>query len=280
MSYVYITVGVLIITSILYGICTLMKLAKPANAFALALCAGLITGAALQYLGHAGTGNQKAPLLVGIYAAFPPFTFVENEEFVGFEIDLVKEIGKRLHKDIEFKNMPFGTLLPSLQLGSIHVIASGLTATPERSKMVLFTEPYVENNPLVILSLQSAPAKKLTDLPSKQVLVNEGYTADLYMSNIPGLHLTRLKTVADAFLALKSGRASAFVTAKNTLKPFFNQYGSDEFYVSEIPGTDENTSMAVAPQYPELLKEIKATLVTMKEDGSLQYLKNKWGLET
>ena len=51
MSYVYITLGVLIITSIIYGICSLMKLAKPANAFALALGAGLITGGALHYHG-------------------------------------------------------------------------------------------------------------------------------------------------------------------------------------------------------------------------------------
>ena len=281
MSYVQIILGVLIITCITYFICILIKRAKPTNSLAIALSAGLTFGGALFFMGHTNSSNQKTdPLIVGIYAAFPPFTFVENEEFVGFEIDLAKEIGKRLYKEVEFKNMPFATLLPSLQLGSLHVVASGLTATPERAQVVLFSEPYVENNPLVILSLKSAPAKTLADLTHKPVLVNEGYTADLYMSNIPGPQLTRLKTVADAFLALKSGRASAFVTAKNTLKPFFDQYGSNEFYVSEIPHTDENTCMAVSPHYPELFKDIKATLATMKEDGSLEHLITKWGLGT
>ena len=62
-------------------------------------------------------------------------------------------------------------------------------ASPQRlsdAKIVLFTEPYVENNPLVILSPQSAPAKSLADLTHKHCLVNEGYTADLYMSKIAG----------------------------------------------------------------------------------------------
>lgn len=226
------------------------------------------------------SGEKKDPniISVGTSADFPPFTFMSDDKMVGFDIDLINEIANRLNKKTELKNMPFGTLLPSLQLGNIDVIASGLTATPERAQRILFTSAYIENNPLVIISLSAKPAQNIQDLNNKEVVVNEGYTADLYMSKLTGPILKRLKTPAEAFLALKSGRAFAFVTAQNTVKPFFEKYGADQFHIATIPDTEESASLAIAPQNQELLKKVQEVLDLMKTDGSLQNLKNKWGL--
>jgi polar amino acid transport system substrate-binding protein len=217
-------------------------------------------------------------LVVGVSADFPPFTFMQNDKIVGFDIDLIEAIGTRLGKKIELKNMPFSTLLPLLQLGHIQVVAAGLTATPERAKHVLFTMPYLEGEPLVMVSLHAAPAQSLADLNDKIVVVNEGYTADMYMSNITGPQLIRLQSPADAFLALKSGRAFAFVTAENTIKPFFAQYGSQQFHVAAIPNTSENASFAIAPQCKELRAQIQTALDALKADGTVQKIRAAWGL--
>jgi polar amino acid transport system substrate-binding protein len=227
---------------------------------------------------HTQSTSVADTIIVGTSGDFPPFSFFKNEKLVGFDIDLIDEIGKRLHKKIELKNMPFGSLLPSLQTGNMQMIASGLTATSERAKHVLFTTPYLENNQFVIVSLNTAPANSVTDLTNKEVIVNEGYTADLYLSTLSGPIIIRLKTPAEAFLALKSGRAFAFVTAQNTVKPFFDQYGAQDFHVVPIAGTEENASVAVAPQYPELLTQVQKALENMKEDGFLDKLRTQWGL--
>ena len=220
--------------------------------------------------------NDNKTMIVGVSPDFPPFTYVDNDTTVGFDIDLIMEIGRRLNREVVLKSMPFSTLLPTLQLGHIQVIASGLSATPERAQHVLFTTPYLDNNPLVIVSLATAPANSVADLANKEVIVNEGYTADLYLSKIDGISLKRLKAPAEAFLALKSGRAIAFVTAQDTVAPFFDQYGSEGFNVSVIPDTKENACFAIAPQYPELLKDIQKVLDVMQQDGTLQATKTKW----
>lgn len=217
-------------------------------------------------------------IIVGTSADFPPFALVEQDEIVGFDIDLVNEIGKRLQQTVVIKNMPFSTLLPTLQLGHIQVIAAGLTATPERAKHVLFTAPYLDNNPFVIVSLASSPANTIVDLQNQEVIVNEGYTADLYLSKIGQIQLKRLKTPAEAFLALKSGRAKAFVTAQDTVAPFFAQYGESDFNIAIIPDTSENSSLAIAPQYPNLRHKIQVALDEMQNDGTLAALKAKWKL--
>ena len=222
--------------------------------------------------------SMQPTITVGISADFPPFTYIEHEQFIGFDIDLVNELGKRLNKQINWQNMPFGTLLPNLQLGHIQVIAAGLTATPERAKHVLFTKPYIEGSPFVIISAKNKPVQTISELGNQEVVVNEGYTADLYLSNIPGLNIKRLKSPAEAFLALKSGRAKAFVAAKNTTEHFFAQPESRDFMIVDIDGTHESASLAISPKYPQLLAEVQTALNSMEQDGTLLKLKTKWKL--
>lgn len=224
--------------------------------------------------------NPRNSMIVGVTADFPPFTMINAQyQIVGFDVDLIKEIGNRMGIAIELQNMPFSSLLPALQLGRIQVICSGLTATPERAKHLLFTTPYLENNPLIIVSRASEPYDTVQSLHDKEVIVNEGYTADLYMSKITDVHTRRLKSASDAFLALNSGRASAFVTARNTVQSFFDKQGMQKYHVSTIPDTEENASIAVSPRCPELLKKIQDALDSMKQDGSLKQLKHTWKIE-
>lgn len=277
MSYLLLIMSSIGIAVLAYALFHCIKLKKP---ILLSLIVGILAAGIIFFITPPVYNPiDTSRILVGTSGDFPPFTYVENNKAIGFDIDLIEEIGKRLHKTIEIKNMPFSTLLPTLQLGNIHVIAAGLTATPERARHVLFSTPYLEGNPLVIVSMSKAPVKTIEELTHKEVMVNEGYTADLYLSKLSGPVIKRLKTPAQAFLALKTGRAHAFVTAQNTLKPFFEQYGSQEFIVSAIPGTDENSSLAIAPQYPELLQEIQKVLDDLKQESFLQSLKTKWGLE-
>lgn len=219
-------------------------------------------------------------LIVGTESNFPPFAFKENRELVGFDIDIIKEVAKRLGKEIEFRDMSFEALLPQAQLGAIQVIAAGMTPTPERAKIVSFTEPYIKGDPLFIVTLVDSDTKDIDDLKKgKRVVVNQGYTADFYMSKIEGPELIRLETPAEAFLALQQGRADAFVTARNTLAPFFKKRDAEGFERKIIPGTDESTALIVSKEYPDLLKSIQHELDEMERDGTMLTLKKKWGLD-
>lgn len=218
-------------------------------------------------------------LIVGTNAEFPPFEYIENDKLTGFDIDLLEEIAKRMGKKLEIKDMPFSTLIAQLQMGGIHLIAAGLTPTKERAEHAFFTQNYVNGEPFIIVSpATKTPLLTIENLKNKNVIVNDGFTADAYLSQFPEIVLNRLPTMADAFLALTSGRADAFVTAKNTIKPFFDQYGSEKFVTSPIEGTNEPAAFAISKQYPELVEHINKVLEEMEEDGSLEAFKRKWNL--
>jgi ABC-type amino acid transport substrate-binding protein len=214
-------------------------------------------------------------LIVGTSADFKPMSYKDGDEIVGFDIDIIKEVASRLHKRIEFKDMPFELLIPQLQLGTIQVIAAGLTITPEREKRVLFTKPYLTEDPLIIISPLHKPLT-IKEFENKRIIVNQGYTADIYLSKLPTIELLRLPTVADALLALDSGRADGFVTAQQTIKPIMEQYGQNRFFTSEIPDVNENVALAISLYYPELAEEIRAIILAMLEDGTIDTLREKW----
>lgn len=229
---------------------------------------------------YQGQNNQHCTeantIVVGTNAEFPPFSFIDNNRIVGFDIDIMQEVAKRMGKTIEWRDMPFDALIPEIQLGTIHMIASGMTPTPERAQRILFTKPYTTDNPLVIVTRAQNHSTGVADLVGKEVIVNDGFFADEYMRTIPGVLLTRLPTTTEAFLALDSNRAYAYVLAKRSAQPFITKYGTGHFNVVVIPDTAETSALAIAQQYPELQVEAQKALDAMASDGTLATIKQKW----
>jgi polar amino acid transport system substrate-binding protein len=219
-------------------------------------------------------------IVVGTSADFKPFSFIDHDVITGFDIDIINEIAQRLALKITIKNMPFELLIPQIQLGRIHVVAAGLSKTPEREKHMLMTRAYLVNDPLVIVVKSLSPElNKIADLQGKKVVVNQGYTADTYMSKIDGINLIRLATVADAVLALESNQADAFVTASSTIQPLMEQYGMTSFKTAMIPDANENLVFGISQDYPELASKIDSTLGDLQADGTLEKLKQKWHVQ-
>lgn len=228
---------------------------------------------------HSGKAIPEK-IIIGTNAEYPPYTFMENNEIVGFDIDVAKEVFKRAKKDIQIKDMAWTALIPAIQLGQIHSIAAGMTATPERAKHALFTKPYIEGDPLLIVNLsKDEPIHTIDDLKGKKVVVDEGYTADMYMTANSKSDIIRTSSPVQGFQALKSGRASAYVIAKSSAEEFFKKYGKEGFNIVEIPDATENYSLAVSKRYPQLFTEVQEILNTMIADGTIDTLKIKWKIK-
>lgn len=217
--------------------------------------------------------SEKNGWVVGTNAEYPPYTYIEKGSIVGFEIDLVHEVARRLDKEVVLKDLPFDALIIELQRGGVDLVAAGISPTPERAKRVLFSDLYLSEDPLVFVSLK--------EVPKKRVGVNEGYTADLHLSKAGGnFELVRLNNPADGFLALATGRIDHFATALTTV----NQYrksrpNAPELLVEPIAeSTTDSVAIALPLNHAEELKAINQALDEMKNDGTLDQLRAKWGL--
>lgn len=221
---------------------------------------------------------EDNPLIVGTNAEFPPFCYIENKTIVGFDIDIAKEVAQRLGRKIQLKDMPFDALIPDILLGHVDFVAAGMSYTEERAKRVAFTKPYLSGDPLVIFS-SSKQKLGLDDLKGKTVIVIEGFTADQFMSPIKGIDLIRLSAQADGFMAVKSGRADAFVTAKSTVDAFYNVQDASQFHTIPLNGTGETCALVVPKSKTKMLADIQKALDAMVNDGTMAALKAKWKLQ-
>ena len=218
-------------------------------------------------------------IIIGTNAEYQPFCFVENNEIVGFDIDIAKEAIKRLGKKVIMKDMSWEALVSELQMGTVHLVAAGMTPSKEKAEVVYFTKPHLSGDPLVIITTaENKTIQSVDDLKGKTVIVNSGYTSDLYMSKFPEIKLLRLNNPADAFTALNAQKADAFISATNAVKPFFEQYKKDAYTITEINGTDETYSLVISKKYPKLYKQISSIMLEMTEDGTITHFKNKWKL--
>lgn len=220
----------------------------------------------------------NSTIIVGTNAEYPPFSSREDSTIVGFDIDIIKEVVYRLGKQIVIKDMPFEALIPQIQLGSIHIIAAGMTPSPERAQQVFFTLPHLAEDPLLILSTKNNPIATTDELRNKRVVVNEGFTADYYISSLKIPHIIRLASIGEGLLALQSDRADAFVTAQSAIQPFFALHGESNLVKHIIPGTQEEYALVISKKYPELYMGITKIMNDMEKDGTINQIKKKWHL--
>lgn len=249
------------------------------NGFCVGLVVFLMVGAWF-YFQPQNRSEQKRnvdQLIVGTNAMFPPFEYKEDGVLAGFEIDLMQEIGAYLRKDVVFKDMPFDSLLMEAQAGRVQVIAAAMTPTQERRKQLLFAKEYLANDPLIVITRKEDKIASLDDLHEKEVVVNDGYTAEAYMKHETDIDVKSLQSPAEAFLALKTGRAYAYVSAQSAVQPFFDKQGKDRFSIFTLPVSD-SYAIAVSKRFPDLFEKIKEALSVLEQNGMLHVLKEKWHL--
>ncbi|MFA6709502.1 MAG: transporter substrate-binding domain-containing protein, partial [Fusobacterium sp.] len=156
-------------------------------------------------------GQDK--LIVGTDATeFQPFEYIENGEITGFDIELMKEIGKVLKREVEFKNISFAGLLPALQVGKLDAVIAGLTVTDERKKHVNFSQSYYTSKQLIIVNKNNDTIKNLDDLEGYKVGVVLGCTGDLLGTEMKDkIRLSRYNTTSECIIALNYNKIDAII---------------------------------------------------------------------
>jgi len=216
-------------------------------------------------------------LTVGTDAAYPPLENVEAGEFVGFDIDLAKEMAERLGLEAEIINTSWDGIFPALIAHKFDVVISAVTITPERDEEMDFSDPYL-NSDQSIATKEDSRIKTKADLKDKILGVLIGTTGELTAKEIDEeIGVVKIKTYDDilsAFEDLKAGRIDAIINDIPTSAYIVKD--NPELVIVEKIITDEKYGIVFAPDTPELLKAVNKVLKEMKEDGTYDQIYSKW----
>lgn len=240
--------------------------------------AGIITGC-----GSTSSDSKKAPaekvLHVGTNATFVPFEFKNDktQDYDGFDIDLVKAIAKKMNAKIEWKNVSFDALIPSLTSKDIDIAASGMTITKARSEKVLFSSPYYESGLAFLTKADSDIQSNGTGLTGKTISVQLGTTgADLAHK----LNLNPIKEYDhsnEAILEIKIGGADATILDLPVAQYYVTTHPEDNYkvvpYVSE---KKEYFGLAMNKENTALKAEVDKAIADLKASGEFNTLYKKW----
>ncbi|GMO59234.1 MAG: basic amino acid ABC transporter substrate-binding protein [Rickettsiales bacterium] len=226
--------------------------------------------------GIVSAATKKATLRVGSAIDYAPFEFRDAKgKETGFDIDLISEIGKRMGYNVEFVDMKFTGLIPSLQAETIDVIASTVTITDERKKVVDFTEPYYKSG-ITISVKNGSTIKTPADLVGKKIGVQMGTTSDTFATAVKDADVTRFEDTSAAFMSLSAGKVDA-VVADAPINAYYIKISKDKNMqvVGDVLDA-EFYGFVVNKKNPELKGKINETLAKMRKDGGYNKIYKKW----
>jgi len=220
---------------------------------------------------------SAAELKVGANIGNVPWEFQDAKgASVGFEIDLVNEIGKRLDMTVNIVNIPFTGLFGAVQSGQIDAAVSSITITKKRLESVGFAQPYYDSDQSLTVKAASG-LKSVKDLAGKTVGVDTSSTGDIYatqhQAELKIATIQRYEGLAPAMLDLAAGRIDGYVSDI----PALQYYVKDKpvYAVVERIPTGEQYSIMFAKNAP-LADKVDAVITDLKKEGFIAGLHEKW----
>ena len=193
---------------------------------------------AVMMVAGCGGGDKKAPavqapkvLKVGTEPTFAPFEFQKegSKEFDGFDMDLIRAIGKQLNMKVEILNMGFDALIPAINAGNIDLAIAGMSITPDRQKAVDMSDPYYVSGLVVVVGKDNTAVKSVNDLNNKGIAVQIGTTGAERAAKVPGAKVKNFNTNAEVFLELKNKGVEAVIIDKPVAEYFLATGGGKDY---------------------------------------------------
>lgn len=167
---------------------------------------------------------EKKVLKVGSEVAYAPFEYMDEKtnQPTGFDIELIKAIGKAENMDVQIENTAWDGLIPALDTGKIDAVISAMTITDERKKSALFSDRYFQATQYIAVK-EGSPIKGSADLAGKKVAVQTNTTGQYAAEKLGVKDVKKFDTTPDALNALKIGAADAVVADSPVVLWFIKQ---------------------------------------------------------
>ncbi len=225
-----------------------------------------------------GSGSGAKVLKVGSSVDFAPFEFQDEgqKEYQGFDMDLIRAIGKEMGYDVEIQNLGFDGLIPALQGKNIDAIISGMSINDERKQNVLFSDPYYQSGLTMVVRDNETAIKSFQDLKGKKVAVQIGTTSADEVKKIDGVEIKELNTPADCFMELKAGGVDAVVNDRPVNDYYITKNNAQGVKALEEKLTAEDYGIAIGKDNKELQQKVNDALKKLKENGEYDKIFAKW----
>lgn len=226
------------------------------------------------------TAGEKI-IKVGMDGETPPYTTVNDKsELIGFEVDLWKEIGKRIGYEVQFEHSEFSTLFGLLDDGRLDTIANTISITPERQEVYNFSDTYLYEK-IVLVSKVDKEISSIKDIDGMTIAVEPTSSDEVIVDTLEkesGVKLERVFYDGASIQDVVLGRVDLWIKGEPSAIEVINQIGKDKLKIlTDTPVTFESAyPFAKTEKGEELMKLTNDAIKSMQEDGTLKKLSEKY----
>ncbi len=227
-------------------------------------------------------GNESKKVVIGLDDNFAPIGFRdENNEIVGYDIDLAKEACKRAGLEVEFKPIDWASKEAEIKSKRIDAIWNCFTVNEERKQTYGLSEPYMNNSQLVVVP-ENSDIKTIADLEGKVLAVQDDSTGAYIMDGADRAELKnslkdyrKYPDFAAIYLDMDAGRVDAMIVDA-VLARYYMKLNPGKYKALEENMGDEVVAVAFRKDDKELIEKINKALAEMKKDGTAKKISEKW----
>jgi polar amino acid transport system substrate-binding protein len=228
---------------------------------------------------------KKGELWVGFDSGYMPFEMTDQKgKYVGFDIDIAKEMAKAMGVKFIPINTAWDDIIPSLTTGKFDIIISGMTVTQERNLKISFADPYIIVGQTILINKKhERNINSYKDLNHSKYIVTSqsSTTGEQAVKNlIPKCIYKPFKTENEAVNEVINGNADAFVYDLPFCVVVMVMQGKDKLTFLDKPFTYEPLAWAIRKGDPDFLNWLNNFLRQIKNDGRYERIYNKWIINT
>ena len=222
-------------------------------------------------------------LVIGLDDEYAPMGFRnEKGEIVGFDIDLAKEVGRRIGVEFEFKPIDWDNKRAEITSGNVDILWNGTDITDERKEYMIFSKPYMENRQILIVPKGNPQnIHSVGELAGKSVGTQAGSSSRDYVDDNPPLKnsFKEFKTYLnfkEAFADLASGNVEVLICDELAGRYELNKE-PQKFAVIEVTvGATCEIGIGFRKTDVDLRDKIQKAFDDMVKDGTAKKISEKW----
>ncbi len=208
-------------------------------------------------------------------AEFEPFEYKDGNETVGIDIDIAREIAKKMGLELYIKDVSYDAIPLELSSGTCDFALAGMSYSEDKDKNVDFSnESYFDAKQVIVVPKESK-IKREEDLHGKRIGVSLGYTGDFYCTeHFKNSEIVRLPNSTIAVLEMLSGRLDVVVTDNIPAQNLAVKHSGlikvlDEYLFEE-------NYRVVVPEGSNLRDYMDEILCELKEDGTVEKIVERY----
>lgn len=216
------------------------------------------------------TSANAKPLLVGVPSFMPPFVMqaAKDNEYVGFDIEIISEVCKRIKQECVFKAVDFNKMLEGVLYETLDIGIGAITTTNERKKVYVFSLPYLQSSAQFIARADS-PISDIPELEGKTLGIMHAYLySPLVEKELHGnVKYKYYNLTSDQLVALSNKEVDAIIVDAEAALSMYAINENLKLVGPKLP-LGLGYGIILAKKRGVLISEVNNALLDMEEDGS------------